>query len=106
MGLHAVVAKGDWKVMVRSISCYCQGCVSCNAMCDGWILHDLTSTNDKPNQYECDRDNNDSGQPTCGAFQNGEVVRFDIGDYVCAVYQKQWYIGEVVSIDSPCKKRS
>jgi hypothetical protein len=104
MGLHAVVAKGDGKVMVRSTSCYCQGCVSGNAMCDGWILHDLTSTNDKPNQYEGDRDNNDSGQTTCGDIQNGEDVRFDIGDYVCAVYQKQWYIGEVVNIDSPEKE--
>jgi hypothetical protein len=27
MGLHAVVAKGDGNVMVRSTSCYCQGCV-------------------------------------------------------------------------------
>lgn len=29
---------------------------------------------------------------------------FDIGDYVCAVYQTKWYIGEVVSIDSPEKE--
>jgi hypothetical protein len=61
-------------------------------MCDGRILHDLTSTNDKPNQYEGDRDNNDWGQTTCGDIQNGEDVRFDIGDY------------EVVSIDSSEKE--
>jgi hypothetical protein len=68
MGLHAVIAKGDGNVMVRSTSCYCQGCVSSNVMCDGWILHDLTSTNDKPNQYEGDRDNNAVTSKTVKTF--------------------------------------
>jgi hypothetical protein len=100
MKVHAVIAKGNHKILVRSTSCYCQKCVDHGAgMCSGWILHDLSSETDA---QPCQNDGQEhTNEPDDNQVE--EIVRFDVGDFVCAVYQNQWYIGEVINIDQTDK---
>jgi hypothetical protein len=86
MKIHAVHPAQKNIVLTRSTSCYCQLCLSGVMSQCCWSQSDLTKKT--------------SIKPDAQRASTQLEVRPTPGDYVAAMYQKNWYIGLVRDIDN------
>ncbi|WAR25258.1 hypothetical protein MAR_010962 [Mya arenaria] len=121
MKMHAVgMSKEANIIMTRETSCYCHICLSGN-YCSTWQNkyshiqpHDHTKNDNEDNAIDCvTKDNGPETKTTVGvrqttvetdqsekAVQNEETVpAVKVGDFVAALYESKWYIGQVVDND-------
>ena len=86
--LHAVVPINNSEVLVRAVSCYCEGCLDGSRRCDGWLRRSLKPKKSKPKDAVGDA----TGE------ENGDVP-VKVGEYIAAMYEDSWYIGRVLEVD-------
>jgi len=121
MKLHAVVGLGNSKIYTRDVSCYCENCRT-GKMCDGWSL-DVTrkETNEKvkgkTNANACEKTTTDSTRDEDTTLvekapnideeilhqdgnENESVVEeYVVDELVAAMYDEEWFIGQITDID-------
>ncbi|KAJ8047468.1 hypothetical protein HOLleu_06474 [Holothuria leucospilota] len=94
--LHAVVGVGDQKLLIRHLSCYCDKCSmhpeadhQVLNMCDGWVTH---------NVIRCDS----HADPITNVLLSakGTTRLYSPDDWVAAVYDDNWFIGQVIEDDA------
>ena len=91
MKIHAIVGKGSNSILVREVSCYCNSCVK-GEHCDTWNS-EITSTDTTEKQDEQNVDEMETGEST------DQEESYDIGEYVVAMYENNWYVGMIEKID-------
>ena len=119
--LHTVVGIGDQKLLVRNLSCYCDSCWihkemhPTSSMCNGWATRTLVTRStvntgnnsaNTANDNSVDREKNDSAknerdhtlQHSPNKNPNSDVL-YQTNDWVAAVYDDSWYIGQVIESD-------
>ncbi|XP_061183299.1 uncharacterized protein LOC133191568 [Saccostrea echinata] len=87
MKLHAVVGLGNSCVKIKDVSCYCDECLSGN-ICSGWNEAVTRTVANENNALE------EIVSPT-----GDSNVKLNIGDFVAAYYDVEWYVGKVVDKD-------
>lgn len=108
--LHAVVGLGEDKVAFNEVSCYCQICVKGKDVCEDWKTHSLAANGKSKSDKKDTTDdsvaivhNTVTTDPSASDVetltQSGLLRDVQIGDYVAAVYEGDWYIGKVQQID-------
>ncbi|KAJ8044972.1 hypothetical protein HOLleu_07881 [Holothuria leucospilota] len=94
--LHAVVGVGDQKLLIRHLSCYCDKCSmhpeadhQVLNMCDGWVTH---------NVIRCDS----HADPITNVLLSakGTTRLYSPDGWVAAVYDDNWFIGQVIEDDA------
>ena len=106
--IHYVVAVGKMEIQTRHVSCYCENCIEdiTQATCEGYTKHKLTvikknserqnrpvdvSTNSNV-EIEHEKDDNEHISVT-----ENELAKEN--DWVAAIYEGKWYVGQVKEID-------
>jgi hypothetical protein len=97
MKLHAVVGKGDNCVAVRNTSCYCTTCLSHeSATCSTWRNETLVS---KVTAQSSNEDESSANKPGVQSITTEKAERYDVDDYIAALYLGRWYIGKIITVD-------
>ena len=98
--LDAVVGMGNSDLMVKDVSCYCDICLS-GGCCESWRKEStfLSKVPKITPSAKCSTSKTNPEYPTHEANGNSASVHFQEDDFVAAVYQQQWYIGKVLSVD-------
>jgi len=95
MKVHAVVPISKASVAVRSVSCHCPSCKDiATTICDGWETHIIHASEVEDNTESTHEEERET-EPD----QQEESIVPQIGGYVAAVYDEQWYIGVVTETD-------
>jgi hypothetical protein len=113
MKLHAVgvdASQNTTRLMTRSTSCYCNVCNQ-GSFCDTWDKHQMEyiqAAEVEPNEASTSR-LNDVEEPvevenvsaSTGSTDVREPeVNYELGDFVAAIYEKKWYIGQIEEKDT------
>ena len=102
MKIHQIVGLGKNELKARYLSCFCDSCFNKNTGefsfgCDGWISHcvvkrNATIENEDQNEGEHENELHD--------IEPEPQVNAKIGDFVAAIYEGQWYIGQILEEDN------
>lgn len=95
MKLHAIAGNGKSSVFVRETSCYCLNCLS-GERCDTWRKE---TTRKKPPTVNTDTTENSESLRDDADDTQDVHVQVQVGDYVGAVYDDNWYVGKIETID-------
>lgn len=103
MKIHSVCPTSPEFVMVRHMSCHCQGCnnISPEKTCEGWNTYRITKAAEhQTTESDTDVDNNMTVESD-NNYQKATWQKVEVGeaDFVAAVYEGSWYIGKVTSVD-------
>jgi hypothetical protein len=113
MKVHAVSPVCSEFIMIRNMSCYCQGCNNnlSDRACDGWSKCRIskqsteleTNKNRRDTQLEpqvhAEIENQGNENDSSNAENRWQTVDIDELDFVAAVYDGKWYLGKVITID-------
>ena len=95
MKLHAVIGRGEGKVLVNEVSCYCNSCMH-GDMCPGWREENAQEP-EKQNAVDeaPEREEREEREER----QEEDVLEVNTDDFVAAVYEGQLYLGKVLEVD-------
>ncbi|XP_053389868.1 uncharacterized protein LOC128552829 [Mercenaria mercenaria] len=127
MKVHAAVGNGESTIKVRDVSCYCETCIS-GQTCDSWrmestkvnignkravgglkqnkeiliipVSEPVATTGESEPIFE--QSVTATGSEEHGGKEDSKVdseIRFQVEEYVAAVYEGSWYIGKVTDTD-------
>ena len=100
MKLHAVVPINKRTIAIREVSCYCNSCLVdvTNTDCHGWEKRHVLkqSLEQRVESVETDLVGEDTSEPEAQAVLPVNVI---LDEWVAAVYDKQWYLGQVTDLD-------
>lgn len=102
MKVHAVIGRGNSKLLVRDTSCYCEKCLAGEDMCPGWREESVTQERRQDNQdpQETPEEGVEAVQENTGQQQSHEdLAQVEVDDYVAATYENALYIGKVLEVD-------
>lgn len=115
MKVHAVNGSEENKVVVRNVSCFCNGCFPAmqfqeSSCCEGWSTHNLQKRKGtkkvvkdpeviQPEEIEEERFDNQLNLDITGDAEKD--CQLEVGDFVAAVYEEDLmpYLGQIVEFD-------
>lgn len=94
MKLHSVVGRGQGKILVNEVSCYCNECMT-GTMCAAWKEE---KTNDVQREIAVEEEQeNQQANPQDQEKEQEKI--YEIGTFVGALYEQICYIGKVIDQD-------
>ena len=98
MKVHAVVPIDKFTVAIRELSCYCCECMAnvTTTHCSGWSLKQIIK---KPVEEEPARSTESESAQNSKISLAEKNGSYDKDSWVAALYQMEWYIGQITDID-------
>lgn len=106
MKIHAVKGKGNSNIAVRNTSCYCEICiVSSSSTCSTWRNETVEPRSEILSSAKSPEDNDtpQSEAIICDSINADTNIYIEEGDYVAAIYLRNWYIGKITDVDKEDK---
>lgn len=117
MKIHVVVGMGQSTIKTSDVSCYCHLCIS-GMICDSWsetVKTSITDCGSESISNSSTTTHSESGSDTTlntkvtsesGSDSNStpntkanDETTYCVVDFIAAIYDVNWYIGEVLAFD-------
>ena len=103
MKLHAVVPINKRTIAIRDVSCYCNSCLVdvTSTDCNGWEIRQVLKQRQETmvESMETDEASLETSVTPVPEVSAVSSVNVNLDDWVAAIYDKQWYLGQVTDLD-------